>query len=102
MKLVASISRPSIRKIILEKLANDPSFQKAIREIAKNTIRRKVQLNSSQITKLRRHKRTINSLSKKKLSAARKRELIVQSGGFLPILIPAITAILGEIIRSAN
>jgi hypothetical protein len=102
LKLVASIKKSATRREILEALSNDETFQKALREIAKNTVRGAIKLSPSDIKKLKTHKGTIKSLSKKRLSANRKKKLISQSGGFLPILIPIVASLIGELIRSKN
>ena len=102
LRLIAGISRNDIRKAILKKLSEDPSFLKALREIAKNTVRRKINLSSAEVKKLQKHKRLIASIAKTKNSIDKRRKLAVKSGGFLPILIPLIATIIGEVIKSSQ
>ena len=70
---------------------------KAISEIAKNTLASNIPLSQSQYHKLRKHKSLIRKLAQRG-SLQSKKQLINQSGGFLPsLLIPAVT-FLAEIV----
>jgi len=98
LELIAKIKNAKTRNAVLKDFSANMKIYEALREIARNVIKRNVPLNSSQKKKLRRYKKVIISLSNSKNSKRKKRKLVEQSGGFLPILIPIITGILGEVI----
>lgn len=100
LRALAKIKDSKSRKTALNEVSGETKIQKALREIAKNVVRRKLKLTKKHLAGLVRHKRTISSLTKKKLSQPKKKNLVVQSGGFLPILIPLVASILGEVIKA--
>lgn len=69
----------------------DKSDISCICECAKNILRGNIKLSQSQLSKLRKHKAALRSLSLKGTSLKTKRK-ILQKGGFLgQLLVPAIT-----------
>jgi len=98
LQFIASVKSPILRKKLLTSLS-DECLYKALNEIAVNTIKGNVKLNKSQKTQLRKYKTNLIGLSKKTNNKSRKIKLIKQSGGFLPILIPAIASIIGSLIK---
>ena len=99
LELLSSLKSGPLRKQLLKVFSGDQEFCQVLREIAKNTVNNKVPLSASQVLKLKKYKRSILSLSKRKLAKTRKRKLVIQSGGWLPTLIPLVAAILSEILR---
>lgn len=101
LKLISSISNSKKRNAKLKTFADNPSFYEALSEIARNTINMNIPLKNNQKRKLRKHSKIIKELSqKRKRSKPIRKKLINQSGGFLPILIPTVISILGELIRN--
>ena len=100
LKIIAKIRDSRLRKKILSEIA-DQCLYKALNEIAVNTVSRKVPLNRATKISLRKYKTHINSLARKTSNRRLQKKLVVQSGGFLPVLIPAITSILGSILSTA-
>jgi hypothetical protein len=101
LKLVASVNSPALRKKLLTQLCKSDDFLKALREICKNTVSRRVPLTTQQAKRLKRHKQAIFDLSDKKTPVTRRRKLAEQSGGaILPILIPIVASLLGEVLKS--
>src|SRR5882757_1773832 len=86
------------RKNVLSQIGKDETIYNALREIAHNTIKGNVKLNNTQKQKLQRHKKTLKSLCLKCKCAKRRQKLVVQSGGFLPFLIPAVASLVSSII----
>ena len=97
LKLIAQIPNPNTRKTVLKSLC-DECLYKALYEIAVNTVNNKVPLTVKQKRHLRRYKLKILQLTRKTNNKNRQKQLVVQSGGIIPYLIPAIAAILGSAI----
>ena len=102
LQVVASIKSIKVRKLVLEEFSKDKEFCSAIREIFKNLKKRNIKLNDHQRRKLRRHKTVIFGVLEKRKGAKRRKKLIVQTGnGFLlPILIPLVAEVVGQLIQS--
>ena len=90
------ICPPNLRKDLLSKIPVCGIH--AICETVYNCLKGNIKLSLPQKSKLSRHKRTLRKLVRKDLSAAKKRKLIVQHGGFLNVLIPAALSVLTSII----
>ena len=101
LKIIARIRDLRMRKKILSEIA-DKCLYKALNEIAVNTVSKKVPLNRATKIKLRKYKTQIKALTRRTKSRRSQKKLVIQSGGFLPILIPAVASILGSIISSIN
>lgn len=93
LKFISSIKNTSLQKKLLAQVSDNCMYQ-ALHEIAVNTIKGKVNLNSNQKRNLRKHKKHIKALSRKTKDYKKKKRLIIQSGGFLSLIIPAIAALL--------
>jgi len=52
-------------------------------------------------SKLRRHKSKIRKIIDKETKLAKKRELLTQSGGFLPLLLAPIISLVGGLVGEA-
>jgi len=102
LEFIASIKDSKLRGKILDHIRKNKNIYKALREIAVNTVNGKIKLKPKDKLKLRSYKSAIIKLTKKKNSSASRRKLIIQSGGFLPVLIPLVTAILSEVINAAR
>jgi len=99
LSFICKIKDPKLRKKLLINIADNCLFQ-ALHEIAVNTIKGRVPLSNSQKRKLSKHKSTLSKLAKNgKPNKKGKLILIKQSGGFLPILLPAIATVLSSIIK---
>jgi len=74
-------------------------LQLCLRECAVNVLKGNVYLNKKQFKKLAKYKKQIRDLSKKSTSQ-KKRQKIVQRGGFLPLLLaPVIGSLLGATLK---
>ena len=87
---------PAARKRFLRTRCNQ-DFINCICECAKNVLKGNVPLTASQRSGLRRRKKTLHLLALKKTPLLKKKKLI-QSGGFLGLLIPAIVSVLSSVI----
>ena len=101
LKFIASIQDPMERNVRLKRFADNMEFFDALKEIAINTMNMNVPLKITQKEKLRRYARTIRELADKKpKSKLKRKKLIEQSGGFLPILIPLVASVIGEVLKN--
>ena len=102
LKLLLSV-KPGQRKAILLNSTDDLLL--AICEIVDNVLRGTVKLNANQRKKLHQYKKVMRDMASKTISKKRKKELVAQKGGFLPIILaPALgllASLVGELIGSA-
>ena len=95
---VSKVKDPAKRKQLLKDICNQKCFQKALREVAVNTINKKVPLTACQKKKLIGSQKVIAQLGKKHKRKSYKQRLVVQTGGILPYLIPAVATLIGKLI----
>ena len=103
LKTLVNLTPPSRKMILKDKnVGGDKALFDVIHEIALNTIKGNVKLDKNQLKKLKPHNHLLNKYccSKIKKSKFKRQKLIEQSGGFLPILIPAIAALIGSLIKN--
>jgi len=99
LKIISKIRDVRLRKRILSEIADDCLY-KALHEIAINTVNRKVPLSRPAKISLRKYKSHIQSLTRDTNNKKQRKRLVVQSGGFLPILIPAVASVLGSVLSA--
>jgi hypothetical protein len=97
LKVISLIKNETVRKKVLNDLY-DNCLYKALNEIATNTVNKKVSLNSKQKQSLKKYKTNIHKLSTFTKSKRKRKNLVVQSGGFLPFIIPAVASILTSLL----
>lgn len=87
-------SRPKQKKTIL-KVANNGQI-KSICEVCLNVLKGNLPVN---IKKLKKYKNIIRKLANKSISYGNKKRMLMnQTGGFLPLIAPAILSALGGIV----
>jgi hypothetical protein len=86
-----------LRKKVISEVFDDCLY-KALNEISVNTVAGKIPLNNQQKKLLRKHKITIKKLACYTKNKNRRKKLVLQSGGFLPILIPTVASILTSLL----
>ena len=93
---------PKAQKIVLQ--CAGPSLTKGLCEIVYNTLTGRIPLSPKQHTKIKRDKKLktrLRSLGfQKNLSLRKKRNLLVQSGGFFSAILPIAASVLGAILSS--
>lgn len=99
LDVVARTKDTRRRKTLLRELSHDDKIHKTIRCLAQNTINRRIPLETHHKKKLLRHSQIIQQLARKNLSKSKSKQLIEQSGGFLPILIPIILDLATDILE---
>ena len=70
----------------------------AISEISLNCLKNKFPLEKTAYNKLFRHREALRKLSNKKLSNKIRRKILIQKGGFLPLLIEPALSFIGAIV----
>ena len=98
LKIIAKKS-PKKRNIILKEFSNDKVLFNALSELSHNLIKGNIPIDSKRLKRLRKHQNIIKALDcpKTRKCKSKRRKIIEQSGGFLPILIPAAIAALGHL-----
>jgi hypothetical protein len=97
LKLLSQIKNKDIRKNATCDFCKNENLYKAIKEIALNIVNKNIPLTNKDKKKLKKYKKDIYLLSKQKFKSKRKQKVLQQTGGFLPILIPLVATILGQI-----
>lgn len=95
LEAIARIKSREERKIVIYIFCRDKQFVKAIKEIAKNTVEGNVPLSVKDKHRLKKQKAVLTALAGK----GGKRVIKQQGAGFLPVLVPIVSAILGSIIN---
>jgi triphosphoribosyl-dephospho-CoA synthetase len=92
---ILSLATPRARKELIRK--GDRELIDCVSECCHNILHGKVILTSNQKNQLKRYKDKIREVAKKKTSLCKKRE-IIQKGGFLGIVLPAVAGFLGNLL----
>lgn len=101
LQLLKLLKKARKKSIFLKKCSN--SVVKCVCECALNLLRGNIPLTQRQKSRLASYKRTLRTLSKKKVPLFKKRRLLVQKGeGFLSFLIPAAVSVLTTLINGAR
>ena len=95
--LAISKCKTCMRKAIINK--SDKKLVNSICEMVFNLINGNLNINSSDFQKLKKHKTSLRKLVKKS-NLASKKKILVQNGGFLQFLIPAVITGISEIVSS--
>lgn len=90
-------AKPCLRKALLKNVT--PEIINTLSEICLNTVNGNNKICNATIKKLKRYKNSIRSVSQPKRSVASRRKILVQNGGFLPVLIGTIlSGVVGALI----
>ena len=100
LALVTACKSKTERQSLLRILCRDAKFIRAVKLICANTVNRNVQLTERQKKLLRPHAKAIAYIGHRSSSCTR---VIEQSGaGFLSVLLPIVTTLIGAAINGAN
>ena len=100
IRRLSTIRRKEERRQLLNKNGGDLVF--ALCEIIQNVLKGNVKLSPSEIKKLKRYHRAIYDIVEKKTSLKRRKQLLVQEGGFLMTLLPPAIALLATILNASR
>ena len=96
-------ARPKLRRAILAK--SDKELVHSVGECALNVLQSNVKLSNCMKRKLRKFKRQLRTVADRHVPLARKKKLIIQSGGFLvpllSVVLPTITSLIYEHFKSS-
>jgi hypothetical protein len=95
LKSLLHSKKKKLRKSIVKVASNDNID--ALSEAALNTLRGNVPLTSEERRKLKPHSEKLRALAHKKTSIKKKKSLLIQEGGFLPLLLPPLLSAAGAI-----
>ena len=95
-KFISKIRDEKLRKGILKQFGNDDKFFCALEEVVENTLKNNVPLPGKEKKRLKKYKRVLFQFLKPVKNKRKKKQLISQSGRFLPILIPLIVSLLSQ------
>ena len=98
LRLAMNYKHKPTRESILKFLSHNKSIYNALREISMNILNKQMKLKKHHIRKLNPHVKTIKSLKKGVKTKKQRQRLVIQSGGFLPWLIPVIASALPAVI----
>ena len=94
LQALKQAKQPQKRKIILA-AGGDPLI-KCLGECCHNVLTGNVYMHPAQRQKLKRHAAVIRALGDRKTGLKKKKEILVQRGGFLPaLLVPILSAVSG-------
>lgn len=101
LEIISQIPNLRRRKTLLKEFSEDPNFNKAIKEIVRNTLQKNIKIAESDKVKLRKYKSVILGLAKKQKTKGKVKNLVQQTGTgiFLPIVIPLVAAALEHLLR---
>ena len=83
-------ANPQLRKNILKD--SNPDLIKALCEVCMNTLNGNMKISNSTKSQLKKYKKTLRCLASPKVKLTRKRKLLIQKGGFLPVLLGSLLA----------
>lgn len=89
---------PQLRKALLK--ASSPEVIKTLCEISLNTLNGNNKITKYCKRKLKKYKKELRNLASPKLKLATKRKILIQKGGFLPVLIGSVlSGLIGQLIN---
>jgi hypothetical protein len=88
LDVVARTKDSRRRRTLLRELAHDEAVHRTLQLLARNTINMRIPLERHHKQKLIKHSKVIQELARKRVSKAKTKKLIEQSGGILPVLVP--------------
>ena len=94
LRYISEIRDPKLRRRVLSDLSDDEPLYKALAELASCCVHGRIHLTPAQKRRLRPHRRLLLGLAKPTKVKAKRRRLVIQSGGLLPlVLLPLIGAL---------
>jgi hypothetical protein len=84
-------AKPKLRKSILRAAEND--LITCLSECSHNVLNGNIQLSKKDKKALAKHSKALRALAKRKASTSKRRQILVQKGGFLPALLGPIIAV---------
>lgn len=95
-QVLAKVESQKLREDLLKEFSRNPDFCRCVRELVKNAVKLNLPLTKSEKKVLDQHQKVVKGVLSKRRQTSRR--FIKQSGGFLPILVPILATLLGEIV----
>ena len=89
-------SKPDTRKVLVAK--SNKELIDTICECLKNILLGKIKISPELLKKLKRRRRALEEIQSKKTKTSRKKQLLIQQGGFLPAIIAPLLGIAASVI----
>ncbi len=99
LRYINKCKEPTELKAIVN--AADKDLICCICECAHNVLNGNVPISKKRIKELSQHQKALASLLEKRGSIKKKKKILIQSGGFLPLLLTPILGIVGSLIGDA-
>lgn len=99
LKVISNIKSLKVRNQVLRDISGNDKIYNALREIALNAMNKNIKFNRNQKIKLKKQVGLLKRLSQKNNSKKVRQKLIVQTGGILPIIVPAAISLLSTILQ---
>lgn len=101
MLIALATAKPQMRRKLLA--SADPEVINMLAQLAANILYGNVPLNKRQLNRLKRYRNLLRLLRHKQTSVAVKRKQLLRSqhGGFLPLILPIISSVVGGLIGKA-
>ena len=94
LEFISKIKCDKTKKAMMKYKSKDPKIYLALREIALNVIKGNIDMDKKTKRKLSKHKKNIYNIAKRgKIPVKKRKNLVVQSGGWLWIL-PVVSTII--------
>ena len=92
---------PKIKKTILKEMSENPCYFDAIHEIINNIYLKNLKIPPSRRTKMKRFLKFFDDIHRQPKSKAKRRKLVIQSGGFIQFILPILATLVTELISNA-
>jgi len=103
MHIYCDTKSVKLKKSILEEMSKNVCFFDAIFEIVNNIYLRKLKLklSPSERKKFKKYLNVLDKIHQHPKSIVKKKKLIKQSGGFLPLILPLLASVITGIVTNA-
>lgn len=98
LEVVSKIKKKKDRELIMKALAEDKKVRHMMKEISINLLKEQLPITKKQVIQLRKFKNTFIGLATRGNSKKKKVQLIKQTGGSLPFLVPILSALVSSLI----
>ena len=99
---ISKIKNVTLRRKVLQEFSLNECLYRGLHEIAVNTVSKSFPISKKDKIKLRPHIKAIKALSCQTKSKRKQQKLVIQSGGFIPYLVPSVLGFLLSILNGPS